>query len=162
FTVGMPAVITSATRASGPRSRKARIRSPRASTPIGLFAPSTTGNSLWLVRNSVSTAASTCSSRASAANCVRTGDDTSTTRHSPRHRQGCHQMRFRGGGEINEDGDEDQKRIAEQAEKAEHEGYALSDHGRNLGGAHVAEAGRQQCAQHAAAVHRKGRDQIEQ
>jgi len=51
--------------------------------------------------------------------------------------------------------------IAEQAEEAEQEGEALADRSGDAGGARPAELHRQQRPQHAAAVHRKGRDEIE-
>jgi hypothetical protein len=71
-------------------------------------------------------------------------------------------MRFRRSGEIDENGDEDQKRIAEQAEKAEDEGDALTDHGGDFRGADIAEPGGKQRPQHPPAVHWKRRYQIEQ
>ena len=83
-------------------------------------------------------------------------------RHAARDRAQRHHMRLRRGGEIDEDGDEDQDRIVHQPDEAEREGDELPDRGGNFGRAHVAEAARQHGAQHAAAVHREGRDQVEQ
>ena len=70
-------------------------------------------------------------------------------------------LRLARGGDIDEDGDEDQQRIAEQAEEAEQEGEGLADRGGDAGGARPAEPHRQQRPQHPAAVHRKGGDEIE-
>ena len=46
--------------------------------------------------------------------------------------------------------------------KPKRKGDELADRGGDFGGAHIAELARQRGAQHAAAVHRKGRDQVEQ
>jgi len=53
------------------------------------------------------------------------------------------QMRLRSGGKVNEDGDEDQQRIAEQADKTEYERDCLTDRGRDFGGADITEPRRQ-------------------
>ena len=82
-------------------------------------------------------------------------------RYAARHRAQPDHLRLGGCGEINEDRDEDQQRIAEQADEAEAERDPLADGGRDLGGAHVTEPGRQQRAQYPAAVHRKRRDEVE-
>ena len=133
--------------------------SARPSKPTGLPSPSTTGNSLWLVRSSVSTASSI----------VRLGrkrrelrHHRGAHRHAARHRAHRDQLRLRGGREIDEDRDEDQQRIAEQADEAERERDDLPDRGGDFGRAHVTEPDRQQRAQHAAAIHRKRRDHVEQ
>ena len=70
-------------------------------------------------------------------------------------------LRLSRGGDIDEDGDEDQQRIAEQAEEAEAEGEGLADRGGDAGGARAAELHRQQRPQHPSAIHRKGGNEIE-
>ena len=47
--------------------------------------------------------------------------------HALRNGADCNQMRLRRGGKVNEDGDEDQQRIAEQPDKAEYERDCLAD-----------------------------------
>ena len=74
--------------------------------------------------------------------------------------RGAH-LRLGGRGDIDEDGDEQEQRIAEQAEKPEAEGEGLADPCRDLGRPRAADPHRQQRMQHSPAVHRKGRDQIE-
>ena len=138
--------------------RADHVGAARARRP-GLPSASTTGNSLWLVRSSVSTASSMCASGVSVANCVIMAAPTGTSRDIARIATSCASG---GGREIDEDRDEDQQRIAEQAEEAEAERDHLADRGRDLGRAHIAEPAREQRAQHAAAVHREGRDQVEQ
>ena len=63
--------------------------------------------------------------------------------------QGRH-LGFARGGDIDEDGDEDQQRIAEQAEEAEPEGERLADRCGDLGRPRAPELHRQQRVQHAA------------
>ena len=83
-------------------------------------------------------------------------------RHAARHRADGDEMRLRGRREIDEDRDEDQHDVREQPDEAEREGEALADGGGDLGGARIAHARGEQRAQHAAAVHRERRDQVEQ
>ena len=63
--------------------------------------------------------------------------------------------------EIDENGNEDQDRVCHQADEAESECHELPDHGRDLGGPHIAQAARQQGPQHPPAVHRKSGDHVE-
>src|SRR5260370_38589824 len=81
-----------------------------------------------------------------------------------RHGANGHEMRLRGGGEINEDDDEDedQQRVAEQAEKPEREGNPLTDRRRDLGRSYITKPRREQRAQHTPAIHREGGNQVEQ
>ena len=74
--------------------------------------------------------------------------------------RGAH-LRLSGRGHVDEDRDEQQQRIAEQAEKAEAEGEGLADLRGDLGRQNAAEPHRQQRVQNPPAVHRKRRDQIE-
>ncbi len=87
--VGMFVTIASPTRASGPSSFNARIIPARSSRPTSRRSPSTTGNSLWLVRNSVSTAASMCSSAVSVAISVIIAALTGTSRDIARIATSC-------------------------------------------------------------------------
>ena len=70
-------------------------------------------------------------------------------------------LRLPGRGHVDEDRDEQQQRIAEQAEKAEAEGEGLADLGGDLGRQNPADPHGEQRVQNPPAVHRKRGDQIE-
>ena len=71
-------------------------------------------------------------------------------------------LRFAGCGDIDEDGDEDEQRIAEEAEEPEADGEGLADPGGDVGRPLGPHPHRQEGVQNAAAIHRKGGDQIEE
>jgi hypothetical protein len=75
-------------------------------------------------------------------------------------------VQFRGtrlgsGADPDEDRDQDEDRIAHEAEEAEADRDGLADRGGDPGGTDPVHAHRQQRAQHAAPVHREGRDHVE-
>ncbi len=65
------------------------------------------------------------------------------------------------GGEEDEYGHQHQQRIAHQSEKPEEHRQPLPDRGCDARGARIAHPDRQQGPQHAAAIHGKRRDQVE-
>ena len=81
---------------------------------------------------------------------------------SPRH-PGRHRRRFAARPQEDEEGDEHQQELAAgDRVKAHRERERLADRGGNARRPREAEAGRQHGAQHAAAVHGEGGDQIEE
>ena len=84
-------------------------------------------------------------------------------RHPPRRLAHADVAGLAGRRQVDEDGDEDEEDVAaHQAEEAEGEGEPLADARRHLGRPPAAHAEGEQGAQHPAAVHREGRDQVEQ
>jgi hypothetical protein len=72
-----------------------------------------------------------------------------------------HHARFRRRAHPHEKRDEHEKRIAEEPDEAEEQRHPLPDPGRDVRGPHVVHAHREHRAQHAAAVHGEGRDEVE-
>ncbi len=70
-------------------------------------------------------------------------------------------LRFSPRGDVDENRDEDQQRVAEQPEEAQRESERLTDLGRRRCGLPVPEPHRQQRMEHTPAIHRKSRDQVE-
>src|SRR5690606_2779124 len=69
---------------------------------------------------------------------------------------------LRGGGEIDEDGDEDEERVEEETGEAEQEGEALADGGGKLRRPREADPHGEQRPQYPPAVHGKGGDHVEE
>jgi len=73
-----------------------------------------------------------------------------------------HEVGFALRTKIDEQGNEEQEWVVEQPEKPKQDGHALAHAGGGLRCAHVVHAGGQERAEHAAAIHGEGRQQVEQ
>ena len=121
-------------------------------------SPSSTGKSFWVPERVRSTARESVSPGARVRKLVIMARPAGWRARPSSSGDGA---RLGAGADPDEDGDQEEDRVAHEAEDAEADGEALADAGGDPGGAHPVHAHGERGAQHPAAVHGEGGQEVE-